>query len=124
MDQSMLLNTQPFPVGSRAAIAAAVAVVAKVTITLNLGEEQMGDLWQTSVAAFLDSMADIAFAQGCMQGHAARIKADHCDLVYRKTKDGSSTKVHRAYRWRWRTSASEGPLFTHWEQAEGFEALL
>lgn len=123
--QPIVLNTQPIPMGSQQAIAAAVAAVAQATIALQLDEVQMDSMWQTSVAAFLDSMADIALAQGCMQGHAYRIKADHCELEYRRTEiQPGKYQVERAYRWRSAASKGADVMFTDWQRDTALEAYL
>lgn len=123
--QPIVLNTQPIPMGSQRAIAAAVAAVAQATIALQLDEVQMDSMWQTSVAAFLDSLADIALAQGCMQGHAYRIKADHCELEYRRTEiRPGKYQVERAYRWRSAASKGAGVMFTAWQRDKALEEAL
>lgn len=123
--QPIVLNTQPIPMGSQRAIAAAIAAVAQATIALQLDEVQMDSMWQTSVAAFLDSMADIALAQGCMQGHAYRIKADHCELGYRRTEvSPGKYQVEQAYRWKQATSKGADVMFTAWQRDKALEVHL
>ena len=117
--QPIVLNTQELPIGDQQAIAAAVAAVAQATIVMQLDEEQMDSMWQTSVAGFLNSVADIAFAQGCMQGHVHRIKADHCEQVYKKTPHKGRYEVEVAIVWR-----KGGEAFTPWRRAKVLEAFL
>lgn len=123
--QPIVLNTQELPIGDQQVIAAAVSAVAQATIVMQLDEEEMDSMWQTSVACHLNSMADIAFAQGCMQGHVFRIKADHCDLVYQRTpKRGGGRKVEQAYRWRSAVSKGADVMFTGWVRNMPLEAHL
>lgn len=123
--QPIVLNTQELPIGDQRAIAAAVAAVAQATIVMQLDEEQMDSMWHTSVVAFLNSVPDVKFAQGCMQGHAYRIKADHCELAYRRTEvKPGKYQVERAYRWRSAASKGADLIFTAWERDTALEQHL
>lgn len=132
---------------SRLDVKAAVAIVADIVITLQLDIDQLEQMFDDSVLAYIDQKLDTelgVYALGVMEGHTQRIIDDRCEKVARtlsskgaafdrgplSVKVGHPTLGHVAgalrstlhatkeVQFAWAWKGTKGSvLFTGWEKA-------